>query len=521
MSFYLVTAFNPQVCERITTIFKSLGIRTQNSLPESHLAADDLCRKMLVSRQTQNNFDPVSIKQIGQAWKVQASEIIIRNADITPWYWTSTHALALLDFWRSLESEARMILVYVSPVHALNFCCEHASQYKDADGLELSSYVQDWYEYHNNLLRFYTENQDACILVNAEQLVEKPDELASLLNQKFGTRIPQSFDVPSSPLAIPGFMELVAVGILNDSHEVKSLFSEMDNLADLTKEKEVSNLSNKEKAWVEFVELNTEIENLKEEREKLLENEETAKQEINLLTSQLQTTQEELEHQFTELSKVRDEKAKLVENDEITKRETELLTLQLQQVQRELEKVFDDTSRSNGKVEKVPKTEAIDNRSAKSAVTIDLREYVVGSNWHEAEQDGRWTGPGNHTTLQLPDLSPGRYVLQFTIISSLARPIFDGVKVQIDDKDLNCNVKYKANLKGLFAPIRRARAKIQKKIFPYPAEFSARIHITDTQNSNPPTLKISTPETMSPEVFGSGDKRLLGVKISSLTIKPE
>ena len=179
------------------------------------------------------------------------------------------------------------------------------------------------------------------------------------------------------------------------------------------------------------------------------------------------------------------------------KKEGELLLLQLHQVQEELEHYYlsnrrlDDEAHQHAQT--VMRWRRLWARNQPSDVVIDLREPIDGSNWHEAEQDGRWTGPGTTSTLQIPAMLPGTYSIQLDLLDAISPEVTQGIKLALNGRELPIDGDALA-APGLVICAGAASAS----------------------DGDDWILTMSVPFTRTPRELGIEDDRPLGVRVSSI-----
>jgi len=130
-------------------------------------------------------------------------------------------------------------------------------------------------------------------------------------------------------------------------------------------------------------------------------------------------------------------------------------------------------------------------------ISFDLRGEIDGDNWYDAEQDGRWAGPGHVSSLTLPALGAGRYQMELDVVDAMAPEIVNGMTLSLNGNPVTINPKCHG----------------------YPtlvtAEFSTDMPAPDGQWE----LRISFPRVASPADHGSDDHRTLAIRLRTVSIK--
>lgn len=189
--------------------------------------------------------------------------------------------------------------------------------------------------------------------------------------------------------------------------------------------------------------------------------------------------------------------------------ENGLLVLQLQQLQEELETYFlkyQDLA-ARGTAPEVPAPSGAPRLAAVGAATVDLRGLVDGDNWHYAEVDGRWSGPGAVSTLKLPRLIAGCYRLELDIVDSMSPSILRGLEVRAGGRLLK--------LDGIAGRSWLPFGRKRKRKLKYPLTVTATVTLP---NDADVVLEFKVPQTISPSSRGSADERQLGFRMRQVTM---
>ena len=177
--------------------------------------------------------------------------------------------------------------------------------------------------------------------------------------------------------------------------------------------------------------------------------------------------------------------------------ENELLLAQLQQVQDELKRHHLQSKRDSDLRAQASLPSGVTLNQLTQA-TIDLRGKINGDNWYDAEQDGRWAGPGQVSTLVLPALTVGQYQLALEVVDAIEPEVLNGMTLSLNGNPL--------------AIKRRRRGSLTLVT----AKFSSK---TSTPGEKW-KLELSFPRLLSPAERGSDDDRTLAVRVRTLSIVP-
>lgn len=97
-----------------------------------------------------------------------------------------------------------------------------------------------------------------------------------------------------------------------------------------------------------------------------------------------------------------------------------------------------------------PPVETVDPQTARNAniekiisltkpipIKCDLKERIVGSGWHAAEEHGRWTGPGILSSIVLPYPAKNQYRFEMIVLSEARSGLLNTLKININDESLS------------------------------------------------------------------------------------
>lgn len=133
-------------------------------------------------------------------------------------------------------------------------------------------------------------------------------------------------------------------------------------------------------------------------------------------------------------------------------------------------------------------------RNLAETFAVNLRDPVVGENWHAAECDGRWTGAETPSSLLIPALTPGVYRVELEVVGSMAN-MLEGTSLEVNG----------------------SRVPLQRKGRRHPYVLTGQIACPDEDGSDVWTLKIFTPQPVCPTPEGvEGDRRRLGLRVSTV-----
>ena len=209
-----------------------------------------------------------------------------------------------------------------------------------------------------------------------------------------------------------------------------------------------------------------------------------------------------LEEQLNEVNKSSQTKSELAD----LRKENELVQLQLHQVQGELAHYF----LRYQELDKARHAKAtgfvVDfwRMHQPQQLVVNMKRDIVGSNWYPTESDGRWAGPNLISTLQMPPIQPGNYMLELDIVDAMSLTIVDKLLVEALGQTTPVAVFYI-----------RKRGK-------YPVICKVPLTIPQSTAQQPWEIGLRFIETVSPSDKGADDRRNLSIRLSTLrlTIQP-
>ncbi len=146
-------------------------------------------------------------------------------------------------------------------------------------------------------------------------------------------------------------------------------------------------------------------------------------------------------------------------------------------------------------------------------LTIDLREQIEGTNWYEAENDGRWAGPEAHSTIALPNLPAGSYQLSLQIVDAMSADILKNSTLAINGTTLK--LKRADSEQPL---LRRMVRKLLRKPPKYPFWIHTNIELPEAPRQRNLNLEFDFPKTISPQERGENDARKLALRLQKIRL---
>lgn len=129
-------------------------------------------------------------------------------------------------------------------------------------------------------------------------------------------------------------------------------------------------------------------------------------------------------------------------------------------------------------------------------IDIDLRGEITGSNWWQAEPDGRWAGPENQSSLQFPAMGPGLYTIDITVLSDIDSGVMEQTQISLNRQPVGF--------------IREGNE--------FPCRLWAQVHVAEDYRFPFWTLKFDFHRLTCPREKGFPDDRKLAIKVRNIRI---
>ena len=478
----------------------------------------------------------------GQIWQALTVDMALANLEQPVWGWSDPNSIHLLEFWRDFDPAFQFVLVYASPEYALAQQLEkHVGADPDDGWMEAA--LAGWSAYNDALLRFYLQNRDRALLVNAETILDSPADFLKACRDRFDTELNQVNDLDlmdSQPQAMAVWS---AAHLLEDSPERLSLYQELESASDLphgtSPDTDLAARAIKDHHAMQqrLQSLTAERDELRAEKTILVDEIEELRRRIDESASALaaeqngkKALQDRIAELEAELSRDGKDSAELISLKSKLKQgeeENKLLSLQLQQVQEELENYFHkyqelrNTPTAATSANKVRASSGIPKASSDEAANsteVDLRQVIDGENWYYAERDGRWAGPDTISTLRLPAMTRGSYRVTLDIADAIAPDVLRGMQVSVNGTPLQISLKSLGKIDGRLGSLKKIYVTQYKRDQMFPVRASGQLEIDDEKAGKPLRMELKFPKVISPAERGYADSRRLAIRLRSVHI---
>jgi len=536
MSILITSGFEKNWCAFAQSRLENMGVaksgRSQRNDLDALAFLNKMCGSYKLSVERSRSFRQVDP---GKAWQIVAADLVVENSDIEDWGWADPRNLFFLEFWKEFDSACKFLLVYGSLHQSIaNHIEEKGSFPKSPD-----AWISRWNGYHSELLKFYHDNPDRCVLVHISEFSGNASGLARQLQSVLDVpaRLLNSEELlPEDSISILAANQILQNDVYKDNQHA-NLYAELENAANLPDSQEANTSQIAENALKDYQGAQQNNELLSQElltRDADIKGlQETIVQKEILLKKLSQEHKQDLKKKTNtkskEITRLNSELEKQVGKGMGKEQENELLLLQLHQVQEELEYYFTKFQKHNSPEQEdnrhehsdgeVKKTSNIKQPKGQGHIIIDFRSFVDGTGWHSPEDIGRWAGMSNESTVNLPPLKPGKYLLNVKITDGMDNQMLKGLKLSLDNEKVNISRKLMSNLTGPLAPIRRLKAEIGCIEKPYPVEVNGVFTISEKMAQDKVhCLSFNVPSTISPAELGEQDTRDLSLCYQLLEI---
>jgi hypothetical protein len=427
----------------------------------------------------------------GTLWQELAADLFLANGEARQWGWCDTRHAPFLSFWKAFDPQILFVLTYTPPEYAMA-----AALHVGDAGLEaVSAAAQEWVRFNETVLRFYMGNQDRCLLINTRGADFSRRALGRLLSERFGLQLAQErwLQPEQSEDALEA---LLARQMLLEAAEAADVFHSLESVADISYGDESPGAA----VAAALQQLRGLHAQLRESNTRLTEESSTLTTRLRDCNDQLAAERDAWSARLQECTAHEQEvwAAKMSALESDAREQHESLLQQLRESQAELD-VY------SGKIEEILGAQAsapaapTSDASAAIEQAFDVRRGFAGDNWYDPEEDGRWAGPNDISTVRMPRLAPARYALSLDVAAAMAPDILEGTRCYI---------------KGMEVALEGAWAGC-------PATLYGEFTVLESNDEAGMELQFQFPRTLSPAAQGSDpdDRRALAIRLRAITIR--
>lgn len=372
----------------VATTYPSKNLAS-NAKAISHLKNNKA--KIVLKNNDVANIEGYVQKIPRKIWDNLAFDLILANSDKPLWGWSDSQAVELLEYWAEFDEDMAFVLTYDRP----HFLLEEIIRSTSVDDLTdelFDGQLNDWLVYNQTLLHFYRKYPERCILVNGEQVTHSAhgyiDFVAKKIEWQFNVVDNDQLQVLTDNRntvseTIKFFVnkllssKINVMTMLDTLQELASIpwvympstIADLDLLKSILKEKNELDVAReiivisqdaymqKEKDWQQKLDKAKKVhqkdkQNFDEADKKLKHTE----QENELLITQLQQVQEELEKYYLENQKNQDKLKAATQEAQTTRQLVEEQKKQVESLSQAKQKAEQTTNEQKKQLEQVIQT---------------------------------------------------------------------------------------------------------------------------------------------------------------------
>jgi hypothetical protein len=451
--------------EQVFDLLVKAGVSKARSGRISNLGPQAFQDKLLGSQEIDFNAGLPSLQVLpGKLWNELAVDLFLPNLNQAAWGWADHKTAWLMEYWQEFDAQVRILLVYSPPEIFLGQVLSKNNQPTSAGIEEVLDY---WVRWNTALLQYYYRHPERCLLLNSQRALAQPHKLLEAMGDHWQL---DRLSLPVESAAARPVQQILqtylASRMLDTDSSAGLLMQELDDCG-LSMEETASESA--DDAWSAWHAWNC-----------------------------VRAGQAEI---FNELGELRDAFAREQTQNRWLKQEYEVLLLELHETQSALEECHLRnqqllTEHKSNTAGAVLHSQSID---PSGDIQLDMLAEVGGSNWYDAEKDGRWAGPTEYSMLEMPPMPSGDYVLEMDVVDAMRMDIVNTLIVEAFDQLL---------------PV-RLESTTQN---PYPIVCKASLRIPSAHANLPWQLGLHFSQTVCPADSGGDDRRNLSVRFRALRL---
>ena len=134
--------------------------------------------------------------QIPEQFLERAKWLIQANLSKKHWGWKDPRTTLFLRYWANLIPEANFLLIYRAPWEVIDSLYRRRNLGDEAFDFNPNFALQIWLNYNQELLKFYEEAPERCLLLSVYSITDNPNFLIDAIKDKFGV----SLNYPASDI---------------------------------------------------------------------------------------------------------------------------------------------------------------------------------------------------------------------------------------------------------------------------------------------------------------------------------
>ncbi len=135
--------------------------------------------------------------QVQQQFWSEAQDLIAARQDKPVWGWKDPRTTLFLDFWSELIPQAKYIFVYRTPWEVVDSLFRRGDVIFQGDP---DLVIPQWCNYNQAVIDFYQGHSEQCLLLEVSRVIQNPNQIIELVNQKFDLALRSPEDLYESAL---------------------------------------------------------------------------------------------------------------------------------------------------------------------------------------------------------------------------------------------------------------------------------------------------------------------------------
>ncbi|MFC1170448.1 protein HyaE [Pasteurella multocida] len=280
-----------------------------------------------------------TIQTTSSIWDNLSLDLMLANIDQNFWGWSDPNAIQILDYWANLDPNIHFVFVYDKPENLFQY--HSLEEALKLDKHTVQEKFEEWQTYNEKILTYFNKYKDRSVLLNTQQLqntkktslseiykhISAPDALVKKLNEPSLNKDMKIIEVNQDlshqeecPLS-----NFIVSQIIKNSPTVTQVYEELQLHADLpyiSEQKLVNDADFALIAWKDMIQKQVDANQYQYEKESELsiikERQLETNKKYQLAEQELSEKQKEIEQIKDENEKVKSEKMKLNEHVQST-----------------------------------------------------------------------------------------------------------------------------------------------------------------------------------------------------------
>ncbi|XWY21969.1 protein HyaE [Bisgaard Taxon 45] len=280
-----------------------------------------------------------AIQTTSSIWDNLSLDLMLANIDQNFWGWSDPNAIQILDYWANLDPNIHFVFVYDKPENLFQYHSLEEALRLDKQSIEQK--FEEWQDYNEKLLTCFNKYKERSVLLNTQQLqntkktslseiykqISAPDALVKKLNEPSLNKDMEIIEVNQElshqeecPLS-----NFIVSQIIKNSPSITEIYEELQSNADLpyiSEQKLVNDTDFALAAWKNMIQKQIDTNQYQYEKDLELNTIKERQLETNkkyqLAEQELSEKQKEIEQIKDENEKVKSEKVKLNEHVQST-----------------------------------------------------------------------------------------------------------------------------------------------------------------------------------------------------------